>query len=245
MKIAVTVILLSLTTLGALGYSRLTEPETPIVIMNDAAVAPESQPAETGVPTPPDASPEAETPEAAPAAPVETARPPSASTQPVPETSPAHKLAVVDRLVSFGFEASAAPRVVDTVILHSSYNPLGGDRYAIGKIVDIYESYGVAAHYIIGRDGTIHRLVAEKNVAYHAGAGKMPDGRTNINAFSIGIELVNTEEGEYTEKQYAAVNALLADIRTRHSVRFVLGHGDIAPDRKTDPWNLDWKRIKK
>ncbi|PIX91363.1 MAG: 1,6-anhydro-N-acetylmuramyl-L-alanine amidase AmpD, partial [Candidatus Moranbacteria bacterium CG_4_10_14_3_um_filter_41_65] len=25
---------------------------------------------------------------------------------------------------------------------------------------------------------------------------------------------------------------------------FVVGHSDIAPDRKTDPWNFDWKKVK-
>lgn len=242
MKIFV-VIALAAAGLGTWGYSRLAGKPEPIVVRNDAVAVSEAQPDEVVPEGGADVSAPAEPVPSVEAAP--SVAPEKVVTIPQPETAPADKLAIVDRQVASGFEAPSGARKIDTVILHSSYNSLGGDVHDVGKIIGIYKSYEVAAHYIIGRDGTIYRLVEEKNIAYHAGVAKTPDGRSDVNAFSIGIELVNTENGEYTEKQYAAVNALLADIRSRHAIKYVLGHDDIAPDRKTDPWNLDWKRIKK
>lgn len=161
-------------------------------------------------------------------------------------------LVVKDRLFTGGFAVSAGPRSVDTVVIHSSYNSLGGDEFAIGKIIDIYKSYGVSAHYLVGRDGTIYRLVRERDVAYHAGVSKMPPsssggkaGRTDVNTFSIGIEMVGTEESGYTDKQYVTLNALLEDIEGRHKIKNIVGHDEIAPGRKTDPWQFDWSQIKK
>lgn len=153
-------------------------------------------------------------------------------------------LAVQSRLLRFGFRFPPAPRSVDTIVLHSSYNALGGDVYSVDRTIDEYEQYGVGAHYLIDRTGTVLRLVEEANIAYHAGSSKMPDGRKNVNDFSIGIEIIATEESGYTDKQYSAVNSLIADIKTRHKIKSVVGHGDIAPGRKTDPWKFDWKKLK-
>ena len=144
--------------------------------------------------------------------------------------------------ISWGYSTQGR-KTIDTVIIHSSYNSLGGDPYDVDKILDIYRSYDVSAHYIIDRKGTIHRLVSEKNVSWHAGVSQTPDGRMDVNAFSIGIELVNDLQEAYTDEQYVALVMLLDDIRSRHAIRYVLGHDDIAPERKTDPWNFSWKRI--
>lgn len=151
---------------------------------------------------------------------------------------------IQEKLVGWGFERSAT-RSADTVVIHSSYNSLGGDKYDVEKIIAIYKSYGVAAHYIIGRQGDVYKLVEEKNVAYHAGESRMPDGRTGVNYFSIGIELVGDLESGFTKEQYSALNSLLADIKERHRIKSVLGHEDIAPGRKTDPWKIEWDKVKK
>lgn len=147
-------------------------------------------------------------------------------------------------LVSWGFE-SAEDRKIYAVILHSSYNPLGGDEYDVDKIVAIYKQYGVAAHYIIGRDGVVRQLVAEKNIAYHAGASILPNGEKDVNRVSIGIEIVGNESSGFTDKQYASINDLIGRLRKKHSLKYVLGHDEIAPGRKTDPWKIDWDKIKK
>lgn len=152
------------------------------------------------------------------------------------------KLEIHERRINFGFR-SVDSRSIDTIVLHSSYNASGGDVYDIDKIIKQYEDYKVGAHYLIGRTGDIYRLVSESNIAYHAGVSKMPDGRKNVNEFSIGIEIVGTLESGYTKEQYGAVNALIADVKSRYKIKDVVGHSDIAPDRKTDPWKFDWNKL--
>jgi hypothetical protein len=158
-------------------------------------------------------------------------------------TKKTDKLSIENRLVDFGYAVPSKRRTIDTIVLHSSYDALGSDPYSIKGIIKEYEEYGVSAHYLIGRDGAVYRLVAEENVSYHAGVSKVPDGRTNVNDFSIGIELVNTTTGKYTDDQYEALKALLASLKKKYDIKYILGHSDIAPDRKTDPWNFDWKRL--
>lgn len=149
---------------------------------------------------------------------------------------------IENRLVSWGF-SKASGRSIDTVVIHSTYNATGGDLFSVSKIIDIYKSYGVSPHYLVARDGTVYRMVDEKNIAYHAGDSKMPDGRSNVNAFSIGIEVIGKDDGSPSDAQYDALKKLIADIKTRHDINHILGHSDIAPGRKSDPWGFSWKKI--
>ncbi|MGB2790947.1 MAG: N-acetylmuramoyl-L-alanine amidase [Candidatus Moraniibacteriota bacterium] len=152
------------------------------------------------------------------------------------------KFSIENRLVSWGF-TKASGRTIDTVVIHSTYNATGGDPFSVSKIIDIYKSYGVSPHYLVARDGAVYRMVEEKNIAYHAGDSEMPDGRTNVNAFSIGIEVIGKDNGSPSDAQYASLKKLLADIKSRNSIKHIVGHSDIAPGRKTDPWGFDWKKI--
>lgn len=151
---------------------------------------------------------------------------------------------ITNRLMSGGFSVPVKSRAIDTVVLHSSYDLNGADPFSVSGIIKEYEDYGVSAHYLIGRKGDIYRLVEDKNIAYHAGVSKMPDGRRNVNDFSVGIELMNTKTGAFTAAQYAAVNALVSHLKKQYPIKSIVGHSDIAPDRKTDPWNFDWKKLK-
>ena len=99
----------------------------------------------------------------------------------------------------------------------------------------------VSAHYLVDEDGEIIQLVAEERRAWHAGLSCW-DGETDVNSRSIGIEIQNAGHLEdppppYPEKQIAAVIALVEDIVRRHDIApwRVVGHSDIAPDRKADP----------
>jgi N-acetylmuramoyl-L-alanine amidase len=148
---------------------------------------------------------------------------------------------VKSALTSFGYE-SASGRKIDTVVLHSSYNP-NGDPYSVSAVRGIWQSYGVAPHYMIARDGTVYQLVPDKNIAYHAGESTMKDGRKNVNDFSIGVEILNTKEDEYTKAQYQATKDLIAYLKGKYSIKYVVGHDDIAPGRKTDPWNFNWSKL--
>ncbi len=103
----------------------------------------------------------------------------------------------------------------------------------------------VSAHYLIDRDGTLHVLVDEGARAWHAGAGEW-GGAGDVNSRSIGIELVNSGAEPFAEPQMAALERLLADLLDRHALppQAVIGHSDLAPDRKTDPGaRFDWRRL--
>jgi N-acetylmuramoyl-L-alanine amidase len=107
----------------------------------------------------------------------------------------------------------------------------------------------VSAHYMIEEDGRVYSLVSEERRAWHAGVSFWK-GATDINAASIGIELVNPghEFGyrAFPDAQIEALIELMDDIRSRWTVpeSRILGHSDVAPARKTDPGELfPWKRL--
>jgi hypothetical protein len=150
---------------------------------------------------------------------------------------------VVRRLVDFGFAPPAHPRTIDTIILHSSYDAIGNDPYSLAGVLAEWQDAGVSPHYVIDRKGAVYHLVEDANVAYHAGVSQMPDGRHNVNDFSIGIEMLNTKTDEYTNAEYTAVKNLIADLKSRYNIKYVLGHQDIAHNRKSDPWNFNWKKL--
>ena len=155
-----------------------------------------------------------------------------------------NELVIKSRLVSWGFE-KAKNRKIDTIILHTSYNILGGDQYDFEKVLKEYKDYQVAPHYVIDRKGTIYQLVEDKDIAYHAGESKVPDGRSGVNNFSLGIEILNSESDKFTNSQYEAINNLISFLKGKYEVIYILGHNEIAPSRKTDPWNINWSKINK
>ncbi|MDA7086691.1 N-acetylmuramoyl-L-alanine amidase [Pseudomonas sp. SA3-5] len=113
----------------------------------------------------------------------------------------------------------------------------------------------VSSHYLIGdTPPTIYRLVDENRRAWHAGDSQW-QGRTWLNASTIGIELVNRGYTDgpngrhwqpFAPAQVEALIALLKDIMQRHQLApgSILGHSDVAPQRKVDPGPLfPWKRL--
>lgn len=148
---------------------------------------------------------------------------------------------IIEKKMSNGFRITSG-RNIDAIIIHSVFNNSGGEFYDIDLIIRQFARYGVSAHYVIGREGEIYRLVDEKNVAYHAGKSSLPDGRTAVNSCSLGIEMVCSFTETITEQQMEALVKLTKDIQSRHKIKFILRHSDIAPGRKTDPWNFNWER---
>ena len=103
----------------------------------------------------------------------------------------------------------------------------------------------VSAHYLIGEDGRIYQLVADRDRAWHAGAGSWGT-ITDLNSASIGIEIDNDGREPYPEPQIAALLKLLDDLTTRLRIpkSQVIGHSDLAPTRKVDPGpHFPWKRL--
>ena len=141
------------------------------------------------------------------------------------------------------FDARSAPPSL--LVLHYTGMQTGAE--ALGRLRD--PEAKVSSHYLVEEDGRVFRLVAEERRAWHAGVSYWR-GRRNVNGESIGIEIVNPghEWGyrAFPDAQIESVIALVADIRTRWDIedRDIVGHSDIAPDRKDDPGELfPWKRL--
>lgn len=119
----------------------------------------------------------------------------------------------------------------------------------------------VSAHYLVPvhppqRDGkpVVLQLVPEALRAWQAGVSEW-QGTTELNAASIGIENVNSgphdtpqgrEWAPWPPDQVAAIIALSRDIVRRYGIAptRVVGHSDIAPQRKIDPGpRFPWKQL--
>jgi N-acetylmuramoyl-L-alanine amidase len=144
---------------------------------------------------------------------------------------------------------NSAPRpdgtIVDVLVLHYTELPL---QDSLDILSDATREHRVSAHYVLAEDGTPYRLVPEERAAWHAGRSHWR-GREALNATSIGIEIVNLhgDRHDYPAPQIAALIALCHDILARHpaiEARNVVGHSDVAPQRKIDPGRrFPWKTL--
>ena len=107
----------------------------------------------------------------------------------------------------------------------------------------------VSCHYAVDEHGLITQMVPEDLRAWHAGVSYWA-GEEDINSCSIGIEIHNPghqiDYWEFSPRQMAAVEALCVDIVKRNGIppARVLGHSDVAPQRKDDPGEkFDWRRL--
>jgi N-acetylmuramoyl-L-alanine amidase len=143
-------------------------------------------------------------------------------------------------------EARPAGAVIDTLILH--YTGMRSGIEAIARLRD--PDAIVSAHYVVEEDGEVFRLVPEASKARHAGVSHWR-GASALNGTSIGIEVVNPghEHGyrAFPALQMAAVADLCLEVLARNPAirpQGVVGHSDVAPDRKQDPGELfDWRGL--
>lgn len=132
---------------------------------------------------------------------------------------------------------------VDTVVVHSTVTP------TLEQTTKWFLSpeSKVSAHFTIGRDGSIVQHVSTFGRAWHAGVSKDKAGRDNVNNFSIGIELVNLNDGKdpYPEAQVQVLHFLIAALKHRFPLKQITSHALIAqpPGRKSDPLNFPWDRL--
>jgi N-acetyl-anhydromuramoyl-L-alanine amidase len=107
------------------------------------------------------------------------------------------------------------------------------------------EGLRVSAHLLVERDGRPVQFVPFGRRAWHAGQSSYR-GRTRCNDFSIGIELEGTDALVYQDAQYRALAAVTRALLARYrqlSPGRIVGHAEIAPERKTDPGpHFDWRR---
>jgi len=124
---------------------------------------------------------------------------------------------------------------IDTVVLHATV------LNTLQEVIDHFAKPAsqVSAHYSIDRDGRTVSHVLEEKRAWHAGQSRMKDGRVGVNDFSIGIELVNLNDGvdPFPDAQIQAMRVLVKSIIARHPIHHIVTHYECAdpPGRKSDP----------
>lgn len=134
--------------------------------------------------------------------------------------------------------------IVDTIVIHSTVIP------TLEKTTVAFQrtESQVSAHFSIGKDGSIVQNVSTFDRAWHAGVSKDPEGRSNLNNFSIGIELVNLNDGNdpYPEAQLDALKAIIKVMQRRFPIKQLVSHEYIAQPygRKNDPKGFPWSSLK-
>jgi N-acetylmuramoyl-L-alanine amidase len=144
-------------------------------------------------------------------------------------------LLVLTALVLAGAPASAAP--------FKRYSPANRKRPLRGRtdyiVLHTTEAPGASAfrklfqngeaHYFVDRAGSVKPIIQRDRLAYHAGRS-MWQGRTNIDRYSIGIEVEGYYSGTLTDKQYTALKKLLAELKRIYKVSDarVLTHSMVA-----------------
>ena len=120
---------------------------------------------------------------------------------------------------------------------------------ALNKLCDTKAK--VSAHYFIKKNGIIVNLVPPLYEAWHAGKSSWK-GFKSLNRYSIGIEIQNSGHDNkyenFSKKQITSTKNLLKYLIDKYKVnsKNVLGHSDIAPDRKKDPGEkFPWKELAK
>ena len=161
------------------------------------------------------------------------------------------------RCVSPNHNARPPNAVIDTVVVHNISLPPGDFRprwvralfqnrlpWAHHPYFQTILGIKVSAHFYIQRNGRTVQCVPLHRRAWHAGASSWA-GRTNLNDTSVGIELAGDDETPFTTAQYAALARLIGVLLTQLPMTTVVGHSDIAPNRKTDPGPFFyWARLK-
>ena len=129
------------------------------------------------------------------------------------------------------------------------YTGMKTEKAAIDRLTDIESR--VSAHYLIKQNGEIITLVPDLYTAWHAGKSVWKN-YTSLNKDSIGIEIVNPGHDinykKFSKIQLAALVRLSKFLikKYRINLKNILGHSDIAPERKKDPGEkFPWKLLSK
>ena len=133
------------------------------------------------------------------------------------------------------------------IIIH--YTGMKDELSALNKLTD-YKSK-VSAHYFIKKNGKILNLVPDLYEAWHAGNSNWKNIKS-LNRYSIGIEIQNPGHENFYEKfsikQLNSLKKLLRFLIKKYKINLknILGHSDIAPNRKKDPGEkFPWKELAK
>ena len=133
------------------------------------------------------------------------------------------------------------------IIIH--YTGMNNELSALNRLCDIKAK--VSAHYFIKKNGSVLNLIPPIYEAWHAGKSSWKDLKS-LNKYSIGIEIQNSGHDnkyeKFSQKQIISTKKLLRYLINKYkiSLKNVLGHSDVAPDRKKDPGEkFPWKDLAK
>ena len=133
------------------------------------------------------------------------------------------------------------------IVFH--YTGMKREKDAIKKLTS--EKSKVSSHYFIKNNGQILALVPDLYTAWHAGISSW--GRfKSINKYSIGVEISNpghqNQYKKFSKKQINSIIKLGKFLIKKYNIKtsYILGHSDVAPDRKIDPGEkFPWKYLSK
>ena len=133
------------------------------------------------------------------------------------------------------------------IIFH--YTGMKKEKDAITQLTSIKSK--VSSHYFIKKNGEILNIVPDVYSAWHAGVSSWKKYKS-INKYSIGIEISNPGHDHcyknFSKKQIQSILKLTTYLIKKYKIKpnFILGHSDIAPDRKKDPGEkFPWKYFSK
>ena len=136
---------------------------------------------------------------------------------------------------------------VKFIIIH--YTGMKKESLAINRLCNFTSK--VSAHYFIKKNGNILKLVPDLYEAWHAGKSSWKKYKL-LNNNSIGIEIQNSGHGHRYENfslnQINSLKKLLKKLIKLYKINHnnILGHSDIAPERKKDPGEkFPWKNLAK
>ncbi len=139
------------------------------------------------------------------------------------------------------------PQEIKFIIFH--YTGMKKEIDSINKLTN-YTSK-VSSHFFIKKNGEILTLVPELYMAWHAGVSNWKNFKS-LNKNSIGIEISNPGHDnnytKFTSNQIKSVLNLSKYLIKKYKIKynFILGHSDIAPDRKKDPGEkFPWQYLSK
>ena len=118
------------------------------------------------------------------------------------------------------------------------YTGMKSERATIDRLTGIQPE--VSSHYLIKRNGEIIVMVPELYTAWHAGVSEWQKKKL-LNKNSIGIEISNPGHQfgykNFSKKQVTSLIKLSRYLIKKYNIKknYILGHSDIAPDRKLDP----------
>ena len=139
------------------------------------------------------------------------------------------------------------PNQIKFIIFH--YTGMKKESDAIKKLTDIKSK--VSCHYLIKSNGEIVAMVPDLYEAWHAGVSSWKNFKS-LNKNSIGIEISNPGHDynykKFSKKQTQSLKKLSQFLIKKYGInqKNILGHSDIAPNRKKDPGEkFPWKYFAK